>query len=194
MSNAGSTSEMSGGPRGRRRPSTRARLGAVIVGAAATCTLGQQGRATTPWKSFQSKEYHAYLAAVSSELSGTPTQLKRKFPQIVSVAIALEKTNGWEGARGKEARRLLSKSRDALRWFEALRLLLSGDANGLGLLFGDDSRAPKKATEKPASAGSAPRPKPAHGDSGPASGKECGGRDGRRVDRTKFAGASCIHR
>lgn len=94
---------------------------------------GQQNM--TPAALLQAKDYTGYLAQTKRLLSASPASLPNQLPMLVDTAIALEKTGQWEGEYGKQARKLVGNSPDALRYFEAFHLALAGDIGSLEKIF-----------------------------------------------------------
>jgi hypothetical protein len=88
------------------------------------------------------KDYAGYLKAAPAELAGVAAKPQGAFEAILITAIALEKTQGWDSASGKQITELLAKSPDAARYLEACRLLVQGDANGLSKLFDGPAPSP----------------------------------------------------
>jgi hypothetical protein len=95
-------------------------------------------------QAFAAKDYPAYLTQVTAELA-TVVQRPALEP-ILSVAIALEKTRGWDGESGKQITELLAQSPDAARWLAACKLLVQGDAGGLAKLFDGPPPSPYAVT------------------------------------------------
>ena len=62
---------------------------------------------------------------------------------MIILAIALEKTDGWDGASGKRVRELLAQQQEAEKELDTLRLLLGGDTRALASLI-DVKRLPTK--------------------------------------------------
>ncbi|MHB9025311.1 MAG: hypothetical protein ACYC7E_14265 [Armatimonadota bacterium] len=86
-------------------------------------------------EAFKVKEYAAYLNTLPNELQTAVQNPQAAIEKIVMVAIALEKTRGWKSDAGEQARTFLADSPDALRYLDAIRLLLGEDTTGLGKLY-----------------------------------------------------------
>jgi len=93
-------------------------------------------------QAFVTKDYPTYLAAAPGELAGIEARPQVAFEAMLPAAIALEKTAGWEGESGKQLTPLFAASPDTARWWEACKLLVQGDANGLPRLFGGLAPSP----------------------------------------------------
>jgi hypothetical protein len=95
-------------------------------------------------QAFAAKDYPAYLIHVTAELVAVVQ--RPALEPILSVAIALEKTQGWDGASGKQIAGILAKSPDAARYLAACKLLVRGDAGGLPKLFDGPAPSPYAVT------------------------------------------------
>jgi len=93
-------------------------------------------------QAFVAKDYTAYLAAVPGELAGIAERPQAAFEAMLPVVIALEKTARWEGESGKQLAALLAASPDVARWWEACKLLVQSDVNGLSKLFDGPAPSP----------------------------------------------------
>jgi hypothetical protein len=95
-------------------------------------------------QAFAAKDYPAYLTRVTAELAAVAQH--PALEPILSVAIALEKTRGWDGESGKQIAGILAQSPDAARYLMACKLLVRGDAGGLPKLFDGPPPSPYAVT------------------------------------------------
>jgi len=93
-------------------------------------------------QAFVAKDYAVYLAAAPGELAGVAARPQAVFEAMLPAAIALEKTQGWDGESGKQLAALFGAAPDAARWWEECKLLVQGDANGLSKLFDGPAPSP----------------------------------------------------
>jgi len=87
------------------------------------------------YKSFAAKDYVNVISGIATVLTDVPEQPQKEFVTITAVAIALSKTHGWTGDSGKKAVEMLKSSPDALRYLDAIHLLLEENIDGLNKLF-----------------------------------------------------------
>jgi len=86
-------------------------------------------RAAEPSTLWQEKQYQPYLDN-AVQLLAAPD-----FVTIARVAMALEKTQGWDAPAGRQARQLLAQNPDGTRSLDSLRLLVSGQTEGMTALL-----------------------------------------------------------
>lgn len=111
----------------------------VLLVIALLPALAQQ-QLSPAMQTFAGKDYAGYLTGAAAELAGVEERPLAAFSAILVTAVALEKTQGWGGASGKQVAGLLAKSPDAARYLGAVKLLLQGNTDGLTKLF--DGAAP----------------------------------------------------
>ena len=100
----------------------------------AVTVLACAALAQTPAEHFAAKRYAEYLGALATELDARRPPLTK----IGSVAIALDRTQGWETATGKRAAELVQGDAVASRNLGALRRLLGADAAAVGAFIQAD--------------------------------------------------------
>jgi len=91
--------------------------------------------ATPEGQAFAQKDYMHFIVHLDNVLTDVPEQPQKEFVTISAIAIALSKTHGWAGDSGKKAVELLKSSPDALRYLDAVHLLLDENIAGLNKLF-----------------------------------------------------------
>lgn len=115
----------------------RAKWAAVVLG-------GLVGLATAwgaPGTEFEAKRYDVYLQALDTVLGGHDAAwFRNSVTTLAGVAVALDRTGGWDKPTGKAAVGFLADSPEAQRWFGALRSLLGGEAAAVDRFF--DGTAP----------------------------------------------------
>ncbi|MHB0939653.1 MAG: hypothetical protein ACYC6A_24925 [Armatimonadota bacterium] len=109
---------------------------ACLLAVVASCARAQD--APTPDELFNAKEYPAYLAKLDIVLRDMRAP---KLEKLAAVAIALQRTGGWNGAAGEQARELLAKT-EAARYLEILHEVLDGNLSGVEKLFPNGPQPP----------------------------------------------------
>jgi tetratricopeptide (TPR) repeat protein len=96
----------------------------------------------TPDQIFKQKNYTEYLTHLSDELTGIAAN-KSSLETVTRVAVAMEKTNGWDGEVDKKAREMMKDAVDPLRYYDGVKLLLRQDTSGMDKL----SQAPMPSSD-----------------------------------------------
>lgn len=103
---------------------------ACLLVVLAPCARAQD--APTPAELFNAKDYAGYLAKLDVALQGVPAQPNME--KLATVAIALQRTGGWTGEAGDQARQMLAKSR-AAQYLQILHEVLDGNLTGMAAFF-----------------------------------------------------------
>jgi len=90
-------------------------------------------------EAFDNHDYAGYLTLVQPEIA-QPRLVT--FETLTRLAIALEKTMGWTTDTGKVVRAQVEKAPDGAREFDALHILLSGNARGAVTIYERRDLAP----------------------------------------------------
>jgi hypothetical protein len=79
---------------------------------------------------FKQKNYAEYLTHLLDELTGIATN-RSPLETVTRVAVAMEKTNGWDGETDKKAREMMNDAVNPLRYYDGIKLLLKQDTSGM---------------------------------------------------------------
>ncbi len=82
---------------------------------------------------FKQKNYAEYLTRLSDELTGIAAS-KSSLETVTRVAVAMEKTNGWDGEMDKKAREMMRDASDPLRYYDGVKQLLKLYPSGMDKL------------------------------------------------------------
>ena len=77
-------------------------LSALLVLTVLTGALAQQQQSplSPAMQAFSAKDYARYLYGVQTELANAAQKSQTQFDRVTATAVALTKTNGWDGASG----------------------------------------------------------------------------------------------
>ena len=82
---------------------------------------------------FKQKNYVEYLTHLSDELTGIAAS-KSPLETVTRVAVAMERTSGWDGEMDKKVREMMKDAADPLRYYDGFKQLLKQDTSGMDKL------------------------------------------------------------